>query len=166
MDQAFTSGLDTSLLAFGGSERFVIESLRRALHGPSPCARHAPDRDMEAAENVIRAAFLPQHSSRMRALQLNPHGSFGLTKDERRLLRATAAAQADDLAMLDNYLFRLALDRTLRCQIADAITRFGAVLAVRGYWLTNPAARTIPAGALMVARAQGRDLTEIRVNWS
>lgn len=121
---------------------------------------------MAATEAVIRAAFLPQPSSRMRAIQLNPQGSLGLTKDERRLLRATAAAQAGDLAVLDNYLFRLALDRTLRCRLADAVTRFGAILAVRGHWLTNPGSVAIPAGALMVARARGRDMAEIRVTWS
>jgi hypothetical protein len=168
MDQTFTNGPDTPLLASDEAERFVIESLRRALHGPSPCASQVPDsdRDMVATEAVIRAAFLPQPPSRMRVLRLNPHGSLGLTKDERRLLRATAAAQADDLAVLDNYLFKLALDRTLRDQLADAITRFGAILAVRGYWLTNPGGRSIPAGALMVARARGRDMADIRVTWS
>jgi hypothetical protein len=168
MDQALTSGPDMPLLASSEAERFVIGSLRRALHGSSPCTLRAPDsdRDMAATEAIIRAAFRPRQPSRMRAIQLNPHGSLDLTKDERRLLRATAAAQAGNLAILDNYLFKLALDRTLRCQLAEAITRLGAILAVRGHWLTSPGSWAIPAGALMVARARGRNLAEIRVTWS
>jgi hypothetical protein len=168
MDQTFTDGPDASLLASGAAERFAIESLRRALRGPWPCASRAPDtdRDMAATEAILRAAFLPQPPCRMRTIRVSLHGSLGMTKDERRLLRATAAAQADNLAVLDNYLFKLALDRSLRCRLADAISRFGAILAVRGHWLANPGGRTIPAGALTVARARGQDVSGIKVAWS
>lgn len=158
----------TSDTASSEAERFVIGALRRALHGRPLCALGAAagDRDMEAAEAAVRAALRPRPPARLRAVHLNPPGCLGLTKDERRLLRATAAAQAGNLPVLDNYLFKLALDRDLRGPLADAITRFGAILAVRGQWLSGPSSWTIPAGALMVARARGRDVAGLRVSWS
>jgi hypothetical protein len=42
-----------------------------------------------------------------------------LTKDERLLLKATAAAQADDAELVDNYLYKLALDYQGRCRLVD-----------------------------------------------
>ena len=54
-----------------------------------------------------------------------------LTKDERRLLRALAAAQAGDEALLDNYLYKFALGPLPRAQLAQAMRSLAAALTVQ-----------------------------------
>ena len=91
---------------------------------------------------------------------------MSMTKDERRLLNALAAAQVEDAELLDNYLYKLALDRTARAHLAETVTHLAACLAVHGYWLQRPAGLIpIPAAALAVARAHGQDMDDVRVAW-
>lgn len=89
-----------------------------------------------------------------------------MTKNERRLLNALAAAQAEDAELLDNYLYRLVLDRTARARMAEAVTQLAACLAVHGYRLPRPLGMIpVPAAALAVARRHGQDIDDIRVAW-
>jgi hypothetical protein len=99
-------------------------------------------------------------------MRLAMSGSHELTKDERRLLHAIAAAQAEDAQLLDNYLYKLALNRSIRAPLAEAVKSLAACLAVHGYWLPQPPeAIPVPAAALRLARAQGHDLHDIHVAW-
>jgi len=52
-----------------------------------------------------------------------------LTKDERRLLRALAAARATDERLMDNYLYKIALDPSLRAFLAHAVRALATALA-------------------------------------
>ena len=79
---------------------------------------------------------------------------------------AIAAAQAEDAQLLDNYLYKLALNRSIRAPLAEAVKSLAACLAVHGYWLPQPPeAIPVPAAALRLARAQGHDLHDIHVAW-
>jgi hypothetical protein len=101
-----------------------------------------------------------------RPMQLGSPGCLGLTKDERRMLHAVAATQAGDEALLDNYLYKLALDRPARRRLAEAVRKLAACLALHGCWLPRPpSAMPLPGGALSVARVQGRDLNDVHVAW-
>jgi len=91
--------------------------------------------------------------------------SPALTKGERRLLHAVAAAQREDAEMLDNYLYKLALDSGVRSRLAEAVTSLAACLAMQGHRLTRPAGcLCIPAAALTVARAHGWDVDVLSVD--
>ncbi len=108
----------------------------------------------------------PAGAGSPRPMQLGVPGCLGLTKDEHRMLHAVAAIQAGDEALLDNYLYKLALDRTARRHLAEAVRKLAACLAVHGCWLPRPpCAMPLPGGALAVARVQGRDLNDVRVAW-
>ncbi len=138
-------------------ERLAIWALRRVIAG-SRCCRPAPGPavlDLGAMAAAFRDVFSPA--------DVGIPESLALTKSERRLLHAIAAAQAEDAAMLDNYLYKLALDRVLRARLAEAVTTLAACLALQGHWLARPAA--IPAAALTVARAHGWDMEALRVDW-
>ncbi len=56
-----------------------------------------------------------------RAPHMAQPGSLAMTKDERRLLRALAAARAGDEVLLDNYIYRFALDLTVRAWLAASL---------------------------------------------
>ena len=87
-----------------------------------------------------------------RAPVLGAPGSPAPTKDERRLLRALAAAQAGEGAVLDACLCRFALDRRLRAGLAEAVRALAAALAAGGVVLPPRAPPPVPAPALRVAR--------------
>ncbi len=139
-------------------ERLAIWALRRVVAGSRCCHPAAPGPamlDLGVMAAVFRTVFSPA--------DVGLPESMVLTKSERRLLHAVAAAQAEDAEMLDNYLYKLALDRTLRAQLAEAVTTLAACLALQGYWLVRPG--PIPAAALTVARAHGWDMEALRVDW-
>lgn len=58
-------------------------------------------------------------------------GSPLVTKDERRLLRALAAARAGDEVLLDNLIYKFALSALPRVQLAQAMRALVSALAVR-----------------------------------
>lgn len=98
----------------------------------------------------------------VRAPNLGEPGGLNQTKDERRLLRALAAAQAADWPVLDNYLYMFALDRQQRSGLADAVCALAAALTASGFMLPTS---SVPASALRVAFLHGLVLDEIEVTW-
>jgi hypothetical protein len=140
-------------------ERLAIWSLRQAVAG-SRCCRagrtRGIERDLAEMAAVFQDVFKPS--------DLGTPESLTLTKSERRLLHAAAVAQAEDAGLLDNYLYKLALDRDLRARLAGAVTTLAACLALQGHWLTRPAG-CLPAAALTVARLHGWDMEALSVDW-
>ncbi len=118
------------------------------------------------AERAFRAFLtaVPQVQG-VRAPNLGEPGRADQTKDERRLLRALAAAQAGDWPVLDNYLYKFALDRQQRAGLADAVCALAAALAASGFVLPALTLSSIPAPALRVAFMHGLALDEIDVAW-
>lgn len=154
----------------GEGERLAVWTLRRAGGHYRPChssnlVAPAPlEKELAGVSAMFRALFVQQNG--IRAVQLGMSCCLNMTKDERRLLNAVAAMQAGEEALLDNYLYRLALDRTARRPLAEAVTRLAACLAVHGYWLARPcAAPPVTGAALTVARMQGGDMRDVRVTW-
>lgn len=64
-----------------------------------------------------------------------------VTKDERRLLRALAAAQAGDEMLLDNYLYKLALAALPRAQLAQAMRALARALTAQKHRPPGKASR-------------------------
>jgi hypothetical protein len=154
------------------SERVALLILRRAAGQERQCLSASPfvpgliEREFSAVEAHFRALFAPHCAAcGVRPVQLGMACCLNITKDERRLLNAAAVLQAGDDSLLDNYLYRLALDRAARKPLAEAVAQLAAALAVHGYWLPRPNAAPIPAAALTAARAQGRDVRHVRVTW-
>ncbi|HEY0185058.1 MAG TPA: hypothetical protein VGC09_19830 [Rhodopila sp.] len=99
-------------------------------------------------------------------VQIAMSDTASLTKDERRLLRAVAAAQNEDSELLDTFVHKLAMGRGGRRHLAGVITNLAACLAVQGYWLPRPTELIpVPGPALTVALAHGRNMQTVRVAW-
>lgn len=153
--------------ALSGDETLAIWALRRVTGQGWNCSLSCTAR-LAHIENELAeiAGRFRDVLGGMRPVRLAMSGSHDLTKDERRLLHAIAAAQAEDAQLLDNYLYKLALDRSIRAPLAEAVKSLAACLAVHGSWLPQPPeAIPVPAAALRLARAQGHDLRDIRVAW-
>ena len=147
----------------------AAQTLRRLAHQTTCCAEDGrgalpPCDDTVRAKNALQAfltAASPDRGSR--TPHLSRSGRPALTKDECRLLRAIAAAQANDENLLDNYLYRIALNRKQRARLAEAIRALAKALAARGYVLPALPMPSIPA--LRVAVMHGLALDEIDVAW-
>lgn len=107
-------------------EWLAIRLLRRAAHGaPCPAGTYAPleaDTELALAEERF-CSFLAaaRQGEGAREPRLAQPGSPLVTKDERRLLRALAAAQTGDEAVLDNHLYKFALAALPRARLAQAM---------------------------------------------
>ena len=75
--------------------------------------------------------MVAQQDAGVREPRLADPDSPSLTKDERRLMRALAAAQAGDEALLDNRLYKLALAPLARVRLAEAVRALAEALAVQ-----------------------------------
>lgn len=117
----------------------------------------------EAAFQAFLAAA--QQAPGVRTPRFGELGQADQTKDERRLLRALAAAQAGDWPVVDNHLYKFALDRRERAGLADAVCALAAALAASGFVLPALPLPSIPAPALRVAFMHGLGLDEIDVAW-
>ena len=160
-------------LSFG--EWLAVWTLRWIAFEPSASCPDSDDvargthADLLRAEAALRAfvAAARQGSRGVREPRLARPVDPALTRDERRLLRALAAAQAGDEALLDNFLYKIALDRAARAVLADGVRALATALAAQEHRL--PMAGTqrhlVPAPALAVARAHGWALDEITVAW-
>ena len=126
-------------------QRLVIWVLRQSGRGQSLC-RHSGTIDLRGMGRELAGiaetfgALLKRRpdTNCAAAVQLGLPGCVALTKDERRLLNVIAAAQAGDDVLVDNYLYRLALERAARGRLAEAAMKLAACLAVHGYWLPCP----------------------------
>jgi hypothetical protein len=153
--------------AGGDAAGWAVNAVRRSLHGSRACAaatRRLPGflTDLEAVGSLFRTAHETMLDVQGVGLIVAPPGALDVTRHERRLLRAAAAAQAEDDGLVDNYLFKLALHPQARPPLARAVTALATTLAVSGYWLS---AFLLPAPALHVARLHGVDLRRIAVLW-
>lgn len=113
--------------------------LRRLAH-PTHCSLVSNGEILESsvelacAEEAFRSFLVAaQQTGRAREPHFAHPNSQLLSKDERRLLRALAAAQAGDEVLLDNYLYELALDPLTRAQLAQAMWVLAAALAAQGH---------------------------------
>lgn len=169
----FSSSAPPGMLSFG--EWLAVWTLRWIVHEPSPSS---PDSDGAApgayadllrAEASLRSfvAAVRQGSRGVREPRLAGPVDPVLTRDERRLLRALAAAQAGNEPLLDNFLYKIALDRPLRAVLADGVRALAAALAAQDHRLPTIGSQQhlVPAPALAVARKHGWTLDEITVAW-
>lgn len=145
----------------------AVQALRHLARPRGDGGAHAalPSAGLMRAETAFQAFLtaVPQVQG-TRAPNLGQPGQANQTKDERRLLRALAAAQAGNWPMLDNYLYKFALDRRQRAGLADAVCALAAALAASGFVLPAPPS-SIPAPTLRVAFMHGLALDEIEVAW-
>lgn len=152
-------------------QRVAVQSLRRLLRSRSVAA----DDDgaalpfsagMVVAETAFEAFLTAARQVQgVRKPNLGAPGSLNSTKDECRLLRALAATQAGDWPLLDNYLYKFALDRQQRVGLAEAVCALATALTASGFMLPTVPASSIPASALRVAFLRGLPLDEIEVAW-
>jgi hypothetical protein len=142
--------------------------IRRSLHGARDCKTPVPQNlrafltDLEAVGALLRNAQEAMLGLQSAGLLVAPPGTLAMTRDERRLLRATAAAQAEDDVLVDNCLFKLAPHPRARPPLTNAVTALATTLGASGHWLIPLA---LPAAALRVAQLRGLDLGTISVAW-
>lgn len=147
---------------------WAISVIRRSLHGARDCGTPVPQNlrallaDLQAVSALFRNAQAAMLGLQSAGLQVALPGTLGTTRDERRLLRATAAAQAEDDMLVDNYLFKLAPHPRARPPLTSAITVLATTLGASGHWLIPLA---LPATALRVAQLRGLNLGTITVAW-
>ena len=91
----------------------------------------------------------------------HPSSPF-LTKDERRLIRAVAAAQAGDEVLLDNYLYKLALEPSPRAQLAQAMRALAAALTIQQCSVPSSKAQQLMA-PLKAVEALGQEPEQFNV---
>lgn len=155
------------------NERVAIRLLRRML--ASRAAAVPDDRlpepgiaadALEAATPLICQAFGRLDRAGTAGPQIADPEAPALTRDERGLLDALAAAQHPNVAVLDNYLIRLAPARAPRAQLAEAVRALADVLAASGRLLTSPSVCwSLPAAALTVARLHGYEPGLDAIDW-
>ncbi len=147
---------------------WAVSVVRCSLHGMRDCKTPVPPnlRSVLTDLEVVGALFRNAQEAMLRlqnaGLLVAPPGTFVMTRHERRLLQATAAAQAENDALVDNYLFKLAPHPRVRPPLTNAVTALATTLAAWGHWLVP---LTLPAAALRVAQLHGRDLGTISVAW-
>jgi hypothetical protein len=143
----------TELLAFPAlvpASRFTLWVVRRACVAALPLPPGS--------------ALIPMGVAFAEVLQPRQERRPG--RDESRLLRATAAVQAGDLPLADNFLFKLAIERPARHRLTRAVITLADFVASRGHRLPLPAsAMALPGAALQIARLHGRDLGTTAVSW-
>lgn len=137
------------------AERFAVCAVRRSLRCAARGAQDPQDlpalgADLQEAGALLRRAHGMMLRLQGSGLRVAPPGAAALTRHERRLLRATAAAQTDDIWIMDNYLFKLAPNRHARPALALAVTTFAFSLATMKHWLP---AFPFPVDALAIARS-------------
>ncbi len=123
-------------VAFGGSvlvaQLLALQIMRRALAARDDRDEAPGWRSVGAQWRLAHAQMLRQQQS---GLVLGSEDAATLTRHERRLLRATAAAQAGDPTLVDNIIFALAPGRLLRPVLAEAVERLAAALTALGHRL-------------------------------
>jgi hypothetical protein len=153
------------------AERVALCTLRRTVRDEACCSQaivcpFGIGRDQARVRALFLAVWEGSETLCRQALQLRGSGGWEVTKTERRLLKAISAAQAEDMRLLDNYLYKIALMPTVRYRLTMAVEALAAALAVHGYWLARPVdGLPLPASALLVARTHGRDLDAARIAW-
>lgn len=154
------------------AERIALCTLRRAvsaepLWGEMAVCPFGIGRDLHRVRSLFLDAWDGSLHLCRQSLSLRNGAGQGVSKNERRLLKAMGAAQDDDLWLLDNYLYKFALEPLRRQRLAGAVESLAASLAVNGYWLPCPEAESfpVPASALRVAYTHGRDLGRVQIAW-
>lgn len=155
------------------NERVAVRLLRRVLPAqvqPSPGGQRkagAAEDALEPAILRIRHAIGQLEAEPPAPLQIAGPEDPDLTGDERCLLRALAAAQHADEAVLDDYLGRLAPTRGARARLAHVVRALADVLAVSGRLLRSPSLLcwSLPAAALTVARLHGHEPGLSAIAW-
>lgn len=156
-----------SRAGMGCAERVALCALRRALRGeaglctslvcPFGLARDSAEVQRRFSEIWVEQAIPPV----LRTVSL-----WRITKSERHLLRALAAAQAENDELLNRYLLYFVPSWPVRRRLAVAMETLAATLAVHGYWLQQPLdLLPIPGSVLTLARTQGRDLAMVQITW-
>ncbi|APH53264.1 Hypothetical protein GbCGDNIH9_0042 [Granulibacter bethesdensis] len=140
MDHGFPEGwFPAPSLALGSQERSILTALRLAIRavGDIGFAMGDPPSTLgsQTQENALYVRGILSgladincalQQTGYRGWQMEPPGSLGITRDERRFLRAVKVAGTGDRRLLDNYLFKLALDRKLRMKLALIIQSIAA----------------------------------------
>lgn len=147
--------------------RRVIGAVRHAFHGWRRCAsprRSATpwESELPGIATLFRAAQDAMVELQGTGLIVPCPGTVAATKHERRLLRATAAAQDADDALVDNFLPRLAPHPCARPVLARAVTSLAGSLSGCGHWLSET---PFPAPTLRLLRLRGIDPAGLRVAW-
>lgn len=135
-------------------EHLTVGAVRWSLHGPRRCAatpRSVPPfvADLQTVGVLFREAQATMLGVQGAGLLVGCPGVLALTRHERRLLRAAAAAQADDDRLVDNYLFKLAPHAEARPALTRAVSVLATSLALAGHWLP---ALPVPESVPPVAR--------------
>ncbi|MCB8874879.1 hypothetical protein [Acidisoma silvae] len=124
-------------------------------------------RDLQSIIALFRDINRDFTARRGAGLDIAPLSQLGMTVEERHLLRAAAAAQAEDDAVLSELTAMLCPHPALVSALADAASMLGAVLATHGYWLPKPDSdcRRLPGPALSVARRRSTTWDRADIMW-
>lgn len=124
-------------------------------------------RDLQSISTMVRAVSQDVEAQRGTGLDIAPLSQVWITTDERHLLHAAAAAQAEDERILSAIAAALVSDAALTRSIMKAASMLGAALAARGYWLPRPRIemKTLPCAALSVARRRTANWDQADVLW-
>ena len=108
----------------------ALQVIRRSL---ADAARGTEDSGWREVGRVLRRAHAEMVRHQRVGLVVAEEGTVLLTRHERRLVRATGAAQIPDPALVDNLIFALAPGRQARPFLTDAIGHLAAGLARHGH---------------------------------
>ncbi|MCB8880526.1 hypothetical protein ACELLULO517_09805 [Acidisoma cellulosilytica] len=155
------------------AEQLALWTIRCAKRGPGApfsvwmTAHQDHWRDLHAISTLFRDINWTVAEQRGIGLDIAPPGQVWTTLEERHLLRAAAAAQAEDDAILAELAATLSPHPALVPAIADAAAMLGAVLATHGYWLPKPESECsrLPGPALSVARRRSAVWDRADVMW-
>lgn len=156
-----------SEVGMGCAERVALCTLRRALRGEvGLCTSLVCPFGLGRDSVNVQKLFADIWVEEVVPPALQDISLWKTTKIERRLLRALAAAQAENDDLLNRYLLPFVPSWPVRQRLAMAMEALAATLAVHGYWLQQPLdLLPIPGSVLMLLRAQGRDLAMAQVSW-
>ena len=112
------------------SRLLALDIIRRAM--AEPATEGSDWRDIGDHLRHVHAEMVRHQGA---GLVVGYEGALKQTRHERRLLRATAAAQLPDPVLVDNYVFSLAPGRTLRRLLTRAVERLASGLTRHGHHL-------------------------------
>ncbi len=156
-------------ITFTRAGRRTLWALHRAA-APRPLpATFAVRSVLEPAAFYRHYLDLARLTHGARAPEIAAPGSLQATRDERRLMRAVAAARVGDERLLDNRLYRFALDRSVRRVLAEAVRQWATALAAGLRSPSGPSQEndTMPTPVLAAQTPRSQlELTEAALLWA
>lgn len=131
MRPAIGAGIGVSEPGLTVSQLLALQIIRRSL--ADDAVHGLEGSEWRNVGRVLRRAHAGMLQHQLVGLVIAEEGTVLLTRHEKRLLRASGAAQIPDPALVDNLIFALAPGREARPFLTDAVRHLASGLTRHGH---------------------------------